>query len=62
MSETCSHHIIEDLIDMDPDRSKQIFYCTKCFATFCHKEYIQLSLYDNIEKPDDEEFKQENQQ
>jgi hypothetical protein len=28
------HCIIEDLIDIDPDRSKKILYCTKCYKTF----------------------------
>ena len=41
MTEICSHHIIEDWIDIDPDQSKQIFYCTHCFTCFCHKEYVQ---------------------
>jgi len=30
----CQHNIIEDLIDIDPDRSKTIHYCTKCETTF----------------------------
>lgn len=30
----CQHTIIEDLIDVDPDRSKTIYYCTKCETTF----------------------------
>ena len=30
----CQHTIIEDLIDIDPDRSKTIYYCTKCETTF----------------------------
>lgn len=30
----CQHHIVEDLIDIDPDRSKTIYYCTKCETTF----------------------------
>ena len=30
----CEHNIIEDLIDIDPDRSKSISYCDKCFHTF----------------------------
>ena len=35
MSKTnCSHIIIEDTIDIDPDTSQQIFYCEICFATF----------------------------
>jgi len=34
MSKMCSHTIIEDTIDIDPDTSKQIFYCETCFETF----------------------------
>jgi hypothetical protein len=30
----CQHQITEDLIDIDPDRSKTIYYCTKCETTF----------------------------
>ena len=30
----CCHKIVTDLIDIDPDRSKSIRYCEKCFVTF----------------------------
>ena len=30
----CKHKIVKDLIDIDPDRSKTITYCTKCMLTF----------------------------
>lgn len=30
----CSHNIVTDLIDIDPDRSKTIKYCTRCMTTF----------------------------
>ena len=30
----CQHEMITDLIDIDPDRSKTITYCTKCMVTF----------------------------
>ena len=30
----CNHKIVSDIIDIDPDRSKQIFYCEKCETTF----------------------------
>ena len=30
----CTHDIMTDLIDIDPDRSKTITYCTKCMVTF----------------------------
>ena len=28
----CEHTMITDLIDIDPDRSKEIQYCTKCYT------------------------------
>tara|TARA_B110000438_G_C15550524_1_gene536717 strand:- start:418 stop:630 length:213 start_codon:yes stop_codon:yes gene_type:complete len=30
----CRHEIVDDLIDIDPDRSKSIQYCEKCYITF----------------------------
>lgn len=30
----CIHRIVVDYIDIDPDRSRQIIYCEKCFWTF----------------------------
>ena len=30
----CNHNIITDLIDIDPDRSQTIKYCTRCMTTF----------------------------
>lgn len=30
----CSHHIVDDYIDIDPDKSQQIFYCELCQTTF----------------------------
>ena len=30
----CKHNLITDLIDIDPDRSKIISYCDKCWTTF----------------------------
>jgi hypothetical protein len=29
----CEHEFIFDLIDIDPDRSKQVCYCSKCHKT-----------------------------
>ena len=29
----CKHHFVSDLIDIDPDRSKKIRYCTVCYMT-----------------------------
>ena len=33
LNQNCSHHYIDDFIDIDPDRSMQITYCTKCMMT-----------------------------
>jgi hypothetical protein len=30
----CQHHIVEDLIDIDPDRSKTIRFCEYCNKDF----------------------------
>ena len=30
----CKHDYVEDLIDIDPDRSQTIKYCYKCMLTF----------------------------
>lgn len=32
--EKCQHTIVDDLIDIDPDRSIIIYYCKHCFDTF----------------------------
>lgn len=29
----CEHKWVKDLIDIDPDRSKEIYYCIKCEMT-----------------------------
>lgn len=29
----CKHEWIDDLIDLDPDRAKTIYYCVICLAT-----------------------------
>jgi len=34
LKKKCEHEIITDLIDIDPDRSRTITYCTKCMVTF----------------------------
>jgi hypothetical protein len=44
--EQCSHHIIEDYIDIDPDRSKQVFYCEFCYKCSTYKEYIKQFIQD----------------
>ena len=39
----CKHEIIQDLIDIDPDRSKTIFYCKHCETTF--HDYNEIQAY-----------------
>lgn len=34
LSHVCNHKIIEDVIDIDYDRSKTIYYCEYCETTF----------------------------
>jgi hypothetical protein len=34
LSHICNHKIVSDIIDIDPDKSKQILYCEKCETTF----------------------------
>ena len=41
ITNTCAHHIIEDLIDITPDHSKYVYYCEKCYECFTSKEYIE---------------------
>jgi conjugal transfer/entry exclusion protein len=33
LNNVCEHEWIEDYIDIDPDRSKKICYCSKCNVT-----------------------------
>ena len=53
----CSHNIVEDYIDINPDDFIQIFYCNKCFTTFGFEDYIccptQLILLDSAQQPID---------
>ena len=30
----CAHELVKDFIDLDPDTSKTITYCSKCYLTF----------------------------
>lgn len=34
--EKCKHKIIKDYIDIDPEKSKVIFYCIYCLECFKH--------------------------
>ena len=30
----CSHEYVEDYIDVDPEQSRRISYCSKCYSCF----------------------------
>jgi hypothetical protein len=32
--ENCNHNVIKDLIDIDPDTTREITYCEFCSTTF----------------------------
>ena len=34
LQQYCDHHMVTDLIDIDPDRSKSIRYCEYCRQTY----------------------------
>jgi len=34
LNNNCKHQLVYDYIDIDPDTTKQICYCSKCFTTF----------------------------
>lgn len=34
--EYCDHIYTIDYLDIDPDKMKQIYYCSKCHCTFSH--------------------------
>jgi len=34
LSNVCEHRIIEDLIDITPDKSQTVYYCEKCLECF----------------------------
>lgn len=42
LTENSEHHIIEDYIDIDPDKSVKIFYCDVCLATFTYNASCQI--------------------
>jgi len=33
LNQNCSHDYVDDFIDIDPDRSIKITYCTRCMMT-----------------------------
>lgn len=33
ITNNCNHNIVEDSIDITPDKSQTIFYCNKCMKT-----------------------------
>ncbi len=53
----CVHYIVVDTIDIDPDTSKQIYYCVKCYVSFDIKIlpdntmiYVENSSSENKDK------------
>lgn len=70
---SCSHTIVSDYIDIEPDRSVQIFYCSICFNTIFDKDDISgnntqndttnlvnvLNLYSRKEGKEEVETKEE---
>jgi hypothetical protein len=34
ITKRCNHYVVTDTIDIDPDRSKTIYYCEYCYTTF----------------------------
>lgn len=34
MKADCKHEYVDDYIDIDPDVSKRVCYCNKCWSTF----------------------------
>ena len=36
LSHFCSHHIIEDIIEIGMDKTKVVCYCEKCNVSFTH--------------------------
>ena len=36
ISKDCVHNIVYDMIDITPDTSKTIRYCTECYTDFPH--------------------------
>ena len=43
----CKHVIVKDLIDIDPDRSKTIYYCEKCELTFNNDVLEVFNFFSN---------------
>ena len=48
MCDNCSHNIIEDYIDIDADKTVQIFYCTICLETFDYKDINKENIVTDI--------------
>jgi len=34
LNNNCNHNLVYDYIDIDPDQTRQICYCCRCFTTF----------------------------
>ena len=42
-SRECVHSIVEDLIDISPDRCMYIYYCDICYECFANLEGAKLA-------------------
>jgi hypothetical protein len=40
---TCSHVIARDSIDITPDKSATIYYCTRCYECFERTELVVVT-------------------
>lgn len=34
LNENCSHSFLKDVIDITPDKSKEVMYCEHCYTTY----------------------------
>lgn len=47
----CSHAIVQDYIDISPDRGKIVYYCKNCLSTFQRKNNEYIIQYVNRGPP-----------
>jgi len=50
LSHICNHKIVEDVIDIDYDKSKTIYYCETCETTFGDKCNAIFGFISNNQK------------
>lgn len=48
---TCIHTIIQDYIDIDPEKGQIIYYCNKCLSTFEKENNTFILQYENSGSP-----------